>query len=146
MLKLWAFVLLLALCSTQGQRLNRSADSSPESDESSSSSDSEEHIDLTDKDLKRIEKANISVDQYRQVKALAAGVKEWNPATTVDFLSKSCEILNPDQKASAVNVTSAQQEYIAKFVNIARSSVVDTDKIKFTVIQIHVTLHGRFFV
>lgn len=125
MAKLWA-ILLLALCTTQAitaARIVRNADPA--------------QIDnITEGDLIRIRNANITIDQFRQIQAQAAeeeADQELTPEKNLVWLAKLCEILNPDQKASAVNVTPVQQQYLHKFKDTEMKLVVNEDVIRFIV-------------
>lgn len=141
MAKLWVLLVVMVVCLSQtylAARIVRNADTSESqsSDSDSSSneiSENKEQTTLTEKDMVRIRKANITEADYRRVKDIYRDVKEWTPAAFATTLSKVCEILNPDLKESAVNVTPEQQVYFGKFVERTRAEVVDSDKILFAV-------------
>lgn len=128
---LWSY--LLKFHSIQvciAARIVRDADSSVSSDESS---DSKEQAEVPENVLLRIKNADITLEQYQRLNAVTNNVKEWTPAVSVDALAQVCEILNPDQKASAVTLTAAQQEYFSNFVGRTKHAVTDSDKVLFTV-------------
>lgn len=88
---------------------------------------------LNERDWTQIRYGNITVEDYRRILALSAEVEKWTPQVINDLVNQACEILNSDLKASAVNLTSAQQVYLAGFVERVMRTMDDKDKIRFLV-------------